>query len=465
MGGAVSRVVESRHAGFAPGDIVDDYTGWQDYAIAQGASARKVDPAMGPLSTAIGVLGMPGAHGLPRPRQGGPARARRYGGDLGGLRRGRRGRGPGGEDRRLPGPLASPAGAEKLRYLTQELGFDDAIDRHGDDLPGALAAGLPGRHRRLFRERRRADRRCHLSAAGPRRPRGDLRRHRALTTPPSRPGSRATSRRFLFTETEVKGFNIYSYGASLRACAQAPRPLAWRGPARLQDEGHRGRARERAGGLSAPVRRAQLRQAAGPGLGGVTGPARDLLLLAVDVVAADAEADRHGAVGVGIGGRGVCVLEFLKHDGGDVGDRQVHRLRHREPAEIRAARRCRRSVPDASSARARKKRALKRRRRPRRRDRAVDVVEPVERGREAGLVEGLPFGPQPPVHVRRPHAEGEARLLEGLAHGRRSERAGARRRARPRKPGCHAGPKLRRRAHPAIAGLGRRRRGTRTGPA
>ncbi len=60
VGGAVSRVAESRHAGFSAGDCIEAYTGWQDYAVINGAEARKVDSALGPLSTALGVLGMPG---------------------------------------------------------------------------------------------------------------------------------------------------------------------------------------------------------------------------------------------------------------------------------------------------------------------------------------------------------------------------------------------------------------------
>ena len=55
IGGGLSRVVESNHAGFAAGDYIEAYTGWQDYATVGGAEARKVDPALGLLSTALGV--------------------------------------------------------------------------------------------------------------------------------------------------------------------------------------------------------------------------------------------------------------------------------------------------------------------------------------------------------------------------------------------------------------------------
>src|SRR5262245_12722001 len=36
------------------------YAGWQEYAISNGAGLRKLDPMAAPVSTALGVLGMPG---------------------------------------------------------------------------------------------------------------------------------------------------------------------------------------------------------------------------------------------------------------------------------------------------------------------------------------------------------------------------------------------------------------------
>ena len=60
VGGAVGRIIASNHPGFAAGDIVEGRTGWQDYALSDGAGLRKVDPSLAPVSTAVGVLGMPG---------------------------------------------------------------------------------------------------------------------------------------------------------------------------------------------------------------------------------------------------------------------------------------------------------------------------------------------------------------------------------------------------------------------
>src|SRR5262245_10812572 len=60
VGGTVGEVVESRLAGFAQGDLVAGYDGWQTYGLSKGAGVRKLDPAQAPISTALGVLGMPG---------------------------------------------------------------------------------------------------------------------------------------------------------------------------------------------------------------------------------------------------------------------------------------------------------------------------------------------------------------------------------------------------------------------
>lgn len=60
VGGGVAQVVESKNPQFAAGDIVDIYMGWQEYAISDGKGLRKLDPSIAPVSTALGVLGMPG---------------------------------------------------------------------------------------------------------------------------------------------------------------------------------------------------------------------------------------------------------------------------------------------------------------------------------------------------------------------------------------------------------------------
>jgi len=79
LGGTVGDVIASAHDGFAVGDTVLAFGGWQEYALISGEGLRmlhRVDPRLGPLSLYLGALGMPGMtawYGLKRiiePRAG-----------------------------------------------------------------------------------------------------------------------------------------------------------------------------------------------------------------------------------------------------------------------------------------------------------------------------------------------------------------------------------------------------------
>ena len=59
-GGAVGRVLESHHDGFAEGDWVLSQLGWRERGVASGDRLRKLDPSLAPPSAALGALGMPG---------------------------------------------------------------------------------------------------------------------------------------------------------------------------------------------------------------------------------------------------------------------------------------------------------------------------------------------------------------------------------------------------------------------
>lgn len=59
-GGAVGFVSESHDPEFRAGDPVVGMLGWQEYGVAPGHDLRKVDPGLAPITTALGVLGMPG---------------------------------------------------------------------------------------------------------------------------------------------------------------------------------------------------------------------------------------------------------------------------------------------------------------------------------------------------------------------------------------------------------------------
>ena len=58
--GIVGAVTSSKHLNFTEGDIVEGSLGWQVYAVSNGSDLRKVDASLAPISTALGVLGMPG---------------------------------------------------------------------------------------------------------------------------------------------------------------------------------------------------------------------------------------------------------------------------------------------------------------------------------------------------------------------------------------------------------------------
>jgi NADPH-dependent curcumin reductase CurA len=59
-GGAVGRVVASKHEGFVEGDWVNSMLGWRERGVVDGDRLRKLDTSLAPPSTALGALGMPG---------------------------------------------------------------------------------------------------------------------------------------------------------------------------------------------------------------------------------------------------------------------------------------------------------------------------------------------------------------------------------------------------------------------
>src|SRR5260370_7359437 len=59
-GGRVWELPAPNNPSFAKGDIVLARAGWQTHALSDGKDLRKIDPKLGPVSAAVGVLGMPG---------------------------------------------------------------------------------------------------------------------------------------------------------------------------------------------------------------------------------------------------------------------------------------------------------------------------------------------------------------------------------------------------------------------
>src|SRR5256886_8095441 len=59
-GETVAQVLTSHHPAYAEGDIVLAPTGWRTHALSEGTGLRKLAPAVAPVTTGLGVLGMPG---------------------------------------------------------------------------------------------------------------------------------------------------------------------------------------------------------------------------------------------------------------------------------------------------------------------------------------------------------------------------------------------------------------------
>lgn len=141
-GGTVGEVIVSRHKDFAVGDKVVSHSGWQAYAVADGAGLRKLDPAIAPVSTALGVLGMPGFTAyaglltIGQPKEGETVVVAAASGPVGSAV---------GQIARLKGARAVgiAGGAEKCRALIEEFGFDVALDHYQPDFAEALKAACP----------------------------------------------------------------------------------------------------------------------------------------------------------------------------------------------------------------------------------------------------------------------------------------------------------------------------------
>jgi len=59
-GESIATVIESRNPEYKVGDIVTAFTGWRTHAVSDGTKLRMVDSTLAPITTALGVLGMPG---------------------------------------------------------------------------------------------------------------------------------------------------------------------------------------------------------------------------------------------------------------------------------------------------------------------------------------------------------------------------------------------------------------------
>jgi NADPH-dependent curcumin reductase CurA len=140
-GGAVGRVAASRHPQFAEGDWVLHQLGWREWALSDGKALRRIDPSIAPVSTALGVLGMPGFTAwyglfvLGSPKEGETVLVSGAAGAVGSAA---------GQMARIAGcrVIGSAGSEEKLAWL-RELGFDAGFNYREQSPRRALAELAP----------------------------------------------------------------------------------------------------------------------------------------------------------------------------------------------------------------------------------------------------------------------------------------------------------------------------------
>lgn len=141
-GDCVSTVLDSRHSAFSTGDMILARSGWQTHALVSGDDAQKIDPHLAPVTTRLGVLGMPGftayagMRSIGKPVKGETVAVAAATGPVGSLV---------GQLAKLAGARAVgiAGGNAKCVYLQEQLGFDAAVDHRSDNFGDALSAACP----------------------------------------------------------------------------------------------------------------------------------------------------------------------------------------------------------------------------------------------------------------------------------------------------------------------------------
>jgi len=142
VGGTVAQVVTSHVDGFAAGDFVLSFNGWQDYALSDGTGVTNLGTAPAHPSWALGILGMPGFTAwagllkIGAPKAGETIVVAAATGPVGATV---------GQIGKLTGcrVVGIAGGAEKCAYAIAELGFDACIDHKAPDFADQLAKASP----------------------------------------------------------------------------------------------------------------------------------------------------------------------------------------------------------------------------------------------------------------------------------------------------------------------------------
>src|SRR5438067_1781025 len=138
-GGTVSEVIASNNPAFAKGDIVLSRAGWQTHAISDGKGLAKIDPKIAPISTAVGVLGMPGMTAytglldIGKPQAGETVVVAAASGAVGSAV---------GQIAKIRGcrAVGIAGGKPKCDYVVNDLGFDACLDHHSPAFKSELKA-------------------------------------------------------------------------------------------------------------------------------------------------------------------------------------------------------------------------------------------------------------------------------------------------------------------------------------
>lgn len=143
LGGVVGKVVASNNSRFQVGEYIEGRLEWADYNVSDGSMIRKVNPELAPVSTALHVLGMPGLTAyfgllyIGEPKEGETVVVSGASGAVGMIV---------GQIAKLKGcRVVGIAGTdEKCSYITEELGFDAAINyKTTENLENALNTACP----------------------------------------------------------------------------------------------------------------------------------------------------------------------------------------------------------------------------------------------------------------------------------------------------------------------------------
>lgn len=142
LGGTMSRVIASRHADYAVGQLVSGFSGWQEYQVSDGTALTPLDARIQQPSHALGLLGMPGLTAyvglldIGQPRAGETLVVAAASGAVGSVV---------GQIARIKGlrTVGIAGGPEKCDYVVRELGFDACLDHRAPGLGARLRDACP----------------------------------------------------------------------------------------------------------------------------------------------------------------------------------------------------------------------------------------------------------------------------------------------------------------------------------